>query len=86
MKIEYRNLQEDYRKNKIETNRLSLKLTEMQGELSSRDERCSNLELQINKLNQRCEVLTNVYVGLFNNEFNIYLLLSHTFPFRCYCI
>lgn len=28
----------------------------MQGELSSKDERCSNLELQINKLNQRCEV------------------------------
>lgn len=54
--MEYRNLQEDYRKNKIETNRLSLKLTEMQGELSSRDERCSNLEFQINTLNQRCEV------------------------------
>lgn len=84
--MEYRNLQEDHRKNKIETNRLSLKLTEMQGELSSRDERCSNLELQINKLNQRCEVLTSVYVGLFNNAFNIYLLLSYTFPFRCYCI
>lgn len=59
LKIEYRNLQEDYRKNKIETNRLSLKLTELQGELSSRDERCSNLELQFNKLNKCCEVRLN---------------------------
>ena len=61
--MEYRNLQEDYRKNKIETNRLSLKLTEMQGELSGRDERCSNLELQINKLNQRCEVLKDILLN-----------------------
>ncbi|XP_076749877.1 protein girdin [Xylocopa sonorina] len=68
LKMEYRNLQEDYRKNKIETNRLSLKLTEMQGELSSRDERCSNLELQINKLNQRCEVLLHMNSGLDNDR------------------
>lgn len=73
--MEYRNLQEDYRKNKIETNRLSLKLTEMQGELSSRDERCSNLEFQINTLNQRCEVQINI--ELYNIIFNIYLLLSY---------
>lgn len=71
--MEYRNLQEDYRKNKIETNRLSLKLTEMQGELSSRDERCSNLEFQINTLNQRCEVQINI--ELYNVIFNTYLLL-----------
>ena len=68
LKMEYRNLQEDYRKNKVETNRLSLKLTEMQGELSSRDERCSNLELQINKLNQRCEMLLHVNSGLDNDR------------------
>ncbi|XP_076244739.1 protein girdin [Calliopsis andreniformis] len=68
LKTEYRNLQEDYRKNKIETNRLSLKLTEMQGELSSKDERCSNLELQVNKLNQRCEMLLHVNSGLDNDR------------------
>ncbi|KAK1117749.1 hypothetical protein K0M31_015690 [Melipona bicolor] len=68
LKMEYRNLQEDYRKNKIEANRVSLKLTEMQGELSSRDERCSNLELQINKLNQRCEVLLHMNSGLDNDR------------------
>nr|XP_012146107.1 PREDICTED: daple-like protein isoform X1 [Megachile rotundata] len=68
LKMEYRNLQEDYRKNKIETNRVSLKLTEMQGELSSRDERCSNLELQVNKLNQRCEVLLHMNSGLDNDR------------------
>ncbi|XP_076661314.1 protein girdin [Halictus rubicundus] len=64
LKMEYRNLQEDYRKNKIETNRLSLKLTELQGELSSRDERCSNLELQFNKLNKCCEMLLHMNAGL----------------------
>ncbi|XP_029042151.1 girdin [Osmia bicornis bicornis] len=68
LKMEYRNLQEDYRKNKIETNRLSLKLTEMQGELSTKDERCSNLELQVNKLNQRCEVLLHMNSGLDNDR------------------
>ncbi|XP_015438063.1 PREDICTED: girdin isoform X1 [Dufourea novaeangliae] len=64
LKMEYRNLQEDYRKNKVETNRVSLKLTEMQGELSSRDERCSNLELQFNKLNKCCEMLLHMNAGL----------------------
>ncbi|XP_076181137.1 protein girdin isoform X1 [Ptiloglossa arizonensis] len=68
LKMEYRNLQEDYRKNKLETNRLSLKLTEMQGELSSKDERSSNLELQVNKLNQRCEMLLHVNSGLDNDR------------------
>ncbi|XP_043261391.1 girdin isoform X1 [Colletes gigas] len=68
LKIEYRNLQEDYRKNKVETNRLSLKLTEMQGELSTKDERSSNLELQVNKLNQRCEMLLHVNSGLDNDR------------------
>lgn len=84
--MEYRNLQEDYRKNKIETNRLSLKLTEMQGELSSRDERCSNLEFQINTLNQRCEVQINI--ELYNVIFNTYLLLFlyYILFIRCYYI
>ena len=57
LRVEYRNLQEDYRKNKVEMNRLSLKLTEIQGELSRRDEQCSVQEIEIGKLNQRCEML-----------------------------
>lgn len=83
--MEYRNLQEDYRKNKIETNRLSLKLTEMQGELSTRDERCSNLEFQINTLNQRCEVQINI--ELYNIIFNIFIIILYYILFiRCYYI
>lgn len=61
--MEYRNLQEDYRKNKIEMNRLSLKQTEMQGELSVKDERCSDLESEINHLNERCEVCKYNYIA-----------------------
>lgn len=49
-------MQEDYRKNKIEMNRLSLKQTEMQGELGTKSERCSDLESEVNHLNERCEV------------------------------
>ena len=54
--MEYKSRHEDYLKNKSEAHTLSKKLMEMQGELSAKDERCSNLELQISKLNQRCEV------------------------------
>lgn len=68
LKVEYRNLQEDYRKNKVETNRLSLKQTELQGELSIKDEKNSNQELQISKLNQRCEMLLQMNSGLDNNR------------------
>ncbi|KAG7203145.1 hypothetical protein KM043_010265 [Ampulex compressa] len=68
LRAEYKNLQDEYRKTKVETNRLSLKLTETQGELSTKDERCSNLELQMNKLNQGCEMLVHVYSGLDNDR------------------
>lgn len=61
LKAEYRNLQDDYRKNKIEMNRLSLKQTEMQGELSIKDEQCSDLKLEVNSLNERCDVRLYYY-------------------------
>lgn len=61
-------MQEDYRKNKVETNRLSLKQTEVQGELSIRDERCAALELQLSKVNQRCEMLLQMNSGLDSNR------------------
>ncbi|XP_011496229.1 PREDICTED: protein Daple [Ceratosolen solmsi marchali] len=64
LKTQYRSLQEDYRKNKLENNRLSLRQTEMQGELSAKDERLASLELQIGKLNQHCEILLQMNTGL----------------------
>ncbi|XP_016840848.1 daple-like protein [Nasonia vitripennis] len=68
LKTQYRSLQEDYRKNKVENNRLSLRQTEMQGELSKKDDRLANLELQINKLSQRCEMLLQMNTGLDNDR------------------
>lgn len=54
--MEYKSRHEDYLKNKTEAHTLNKKLMELQSDLSSKDERCSNLELQNSKLNQRCEV------------------------------
>ncbi|XP_012258487.2 girdin isoform X3 [Athalia rosae] len=68
LKSEYRNLQEDYKNNKMETNRLSLKQTETNGELVLKDERCSYLEFEMSKLNQRCEMLLQMNSGLDNDR------------------
>lgn len=43
-------------------NRLSLKQTEMQGELSAKEEQCSDLKLEVNSLNERCDVYIHIYV------------------------
>ncbi|XP_046424921.1 girdin isoform X1 [Neodiprion fabricii] len=68
LKSEYRNLQEDYKNNKMETNRLSLKQTETNGELVLKDERCAYLEFELSKLNQRCEMLLQMNSGLDNDR------------------
>ena len=64
LKTQYRNLQEDYRKNKLDNNRLSLRQTEMQGELSAKDERLTVLELECNKQSQNCEMLKQMNIKL----------------------
>ncbi|KAL6440038.1 hypothetical protein ACFW04_002993 [Cataglyphis niger] len=68
LKAEYRSLQDDYRKNKIEVNRLTLKQTEMQGELSIKDEQCSDLKIEVNNLNERCDMLLEMNSGLDNDR------------------
>ncbi|XP_012226030.1 girdin [Linepithema humile] len=68
LKAEYRSLQDDYRKNKVEMNRLSLKQTEMQGELSVKDEQCSDLKVEVNSLNERCDMLLEMNSGLDNDR------------------
>lgn len=56
MKIEYRALQEEYKKLRLESGRLRLGHTEMQGELSSRSDLVAGLQLENAKLQQRCDV------------------------------
>ncbi|XP_072753256.1 uncharacterized protein Girdin [Anoplolepis gracilipes] len=68
LKAEYRSLQDDYRKNKVEMNRLTLKQTEMQGELSIKDEQCSDLKIEVNNLNERCDMLLEMNSGLDNDR------------------
>ncbi|XP_029659721.1 protein Daple isoform X2 [Formica exsecta] len=68
LKAEYRSLQDDHRKNKIEVNRLTLKQTEMQGELSIKDEQCSDLKIEVNNLNERCDMLLEMNSGLDNDR------------------
>jgi len=68
LKLEYRNLQEDYRKNKLELNRLSLKQTELQGIVGIKDEQCSDLKLEVNSLNERCDMLLEMNSGLDNDR------------------
>lgn len=56
MKIEYRGLQEEYKKLRVESGRLKLNHTEMQGELSSRSDLVAGLQLENAKLQQKCDV------------------------------
>lgn len=68
LKTQYRALQDDYRKAKLDSNKHSLRQTEMQGELSAKDDQLANLELQIGKLSQRCEMLLQMNTGLDNDR------------------
>lgn len=43
-------------KNVGELNKLKIKVTDMQDELSTKEQRCLSLEFKINNINQRCEV------------------------------
>lgn len=56
MKIEYRGLQDEYKKLRMESGRLKLGHTEMQGELNSRSDLVAGLQLENAKLQQRCDV------------------------------
>lgn len=56
LKTEYRSLQEEYRGVRVESGRLRLGHTEMQGQLSSRSDLVTALQLENTKLQQRCDV------------------------------
>lgn len=58
MKNEYRHLQEEYRNIRTESSQLKLRNTEMSGELSTKTDITNGLELELNKITQRCEVTT----------------------------
>lgn len=56
VKGEYRGLQEEYRNNRGEACRLRLSVTELQGEVASRADCITALEVQVSKLTSQCEV------------------------------
>lgn len=56
LKQEYRSLQEEYRSLRSENGSLKLRQTEMRGELAKSNDQSTLLEIEVSKLNNRCEV------------------------------
>lgn len=56
LKQEYRSLQEEYRSLRSENGSLKLRQTEVQGELAKSSDHNTLLEVEVSKLNNRCEV------------------------------
>lgn len=56
LKQEYRSLQEEYRSLRSENGAMKLRQTEMQGELAKSGDHNTLLEVEVSKLNSRCEV------------------------------
>lgn len=57
VKHEYKNMQEQYRNIRNENSRLKLQNTELSGELNGSTERCKELDFELIKANQQCEML-----------------------------
>jgi predicted nuclease with TOPRIM domain len=64
LKQEYRSLQEEYRSLRSENSTLKLRQTEMQGELAKSSDHNTLLEVEVSKLNNRCEVGQTVSLWL----------------------
>ncbi|KAL4713173.1 hypothetical protein ACJJTC_018818 [Scirpophaga incertulas] len=64
LKNEYRNMQEEYRNLRSEVTQLKLKNTELSGEINTKIEIITSLELEINKTNQHCEMLVHMNKSL----------------------
>ncbi|XP_054272453.1 protein Daple-like [Macrosteles quadrilineatus] len=64
VKSDYRGLQEEYKVVRAETCRLRLNVTELQGELASRNDHITSIEVQLSKLSSQCEILNQVKMGL----------------------
>ncbi|CAD0201807.1 unnamed protein product [Chrysodeixis includens] len=64
LKNEYRNMQEEYRNIRSELTQLKLRNTEISGEVNTKVEIITSLELEINKTNQHCEMLIQMNKSL----------------------
>lgn len=64
LKGEYRAVQEEYKNIRAEARRLKLTVTELQGELAVRADRITSLEVQLSKLSNQCDMLSQMKVGL----------------------
>lgn len=60
LKTEYRHMQEEYRSIKTEVSQLKLRNTEVSGEITTKNESLTSLELELNKTNQQCEMLVQM--------------------------
>lgn len=57
LRNEYRNMQEEYRNLRKEVMQLKLRNTEISGDINTKLEIITSMELEINKTNQQCEML-----------------------------
>lgn len=64
LKNEYRNMQEEYRNLRSEVTQLKLRNTEISGEINTKIEIITSMELEINKTNQHCEMLIQMNKSL----------------------
>ncbi|KAJ0183257.1 hypothetical protein K1T71_001233 [Dendrolimus kikuchii] len=64
LKNEYRSMQEEYRNLRSEVTRLKLRNTEISGEINTKVEIITSMELEINKTNQQCEMLIQMNKSL----------------------
>ncbi|XP_043226429.1 girdin-like [Amphibalanus amphitrite] len=64
LKTEYKSLQSDYKSLKSENNSLKLKQTEVSGQMCDNRDHINGLEVEISKLSNRCEVLTQLNTAL----------------------
>lgn len=64
LKNEYRNMQEEYRNLRSEVTQLKLRNTEISGEINTKVEIITSMELEINKTNQHCEMLIQMNKSL----------------------
>uniref|UniRef100_A0A1B6DUN4 Calponin-homology (CH) domain-containing protein n=1 Tax=Clastoptera arizonana TaxID=38151 RepID=A0A1B6DUN4_9HEMI len=60
LKKEYRALQEEYKSLRVESGKCKLSLTELNGELETRNDKITGLEVQVSKLTSQCEMLTQI--------------------------
>ncbi|XP_041979739.1 girdin [Aricia agestis] len=64
LKNEYRNIQEEYRNLRSEVSQLKLKNTEISGDVNTKSEVITSMELEISKTNQHCEMLIQMNKSL----------------------